>query len=1054
MIENVYPLSPLQEGIYYHWLVAPEAPVYFDQMSYVMQGQLELEKIEAAYQKLVARHAILRTFFTQEFGDKALQVVRTDISGDFLYEDCSGIESFNSADYKAKDRAKGFNLESGSQMRLTVLGLGNNTYEFIWSFHHILMDGWCVGILVGEFFQFYMGLLSGVEPTLGRVYTYASYIEWLSQIDQQESLAYWQKYLEGYEPISQVPKTNEMPGLAYHLKEESFALDASSREALLALCAQMGITENTFMQAAWGILLSRYNNTNDVVFGTVVSGRPAEVEGVEGIIGLFINTIPVRVCFYDTDTGRQLLQNLHQASIEGTSHHYTQLAQIQAENSAGQELMNHILVFENYPVQKMIAQDMETHQGEQQGLSLLSSENFEQTSYDFNVIIVPGDELVIRFSHNAKAYNADSIARIKSQFLNVIRQLLYQPDILVNDITYLDKADEDLILNVFNNTSAHYPRNENLVSLFEQQVLQTPDKTALIFGDSTLSYQQLNEQANRLAATIMQGRSIQPDECIGILLPKSDLLLIAILGVLKTGAAYVPIDMDNPLIRNEFIINDTGISIMITLPELMATMPYYVGKVITPYMIDPLATVENPAIAIKPNQLAYIIYTSGTTGKPKGVLVEHRNAVRLVKGTDYITLTGNEVMLATSATAFDASIFEFFGMLLNGGTLVLCGNDVLLDEELLSAHLKKHGVNTMWFTTGLINQLVDRDIHLFEGLTTVVTGGERMSIVHMHKLRKQYPALQIVHVYGPTENGTFSTYFPVGEVLGQIPIGKAIHNSTAYIINRQQQLAGIGIIAEICVGGDGLARGYWNRPELTAEKFVANPFVPGERMYRTGDLGRWLPDGNIEFIGRGDEQVKIRGFRVELGEIEHALQTHPAIESAVVGLRFSPDGDKELVAYIVGKENISDATLLSTHLAGLLPYYMVPATYVQLEALPLNTNGKVDRKRLPNPEGLGLGSGVEYVAPRNETEEKLVQIWKEVLGREKIGIKDNFFIIGGHSLKATRMTSQVRKVFDVTITMPVLFSNPTIEHLATEIDKIYWANNELFDIEDGDNITI
>ncbi len=1054
MIENVYPLSPLQEGIYYHWLVAPEAPVYFDQMSYVMQGQLDLEKIEAAYQKLVARHAILRTFFTQEFGDKALQVVRTDIMGNFLYEDCNHIEGFSTAEYKANDRAKGFNLESGSQMRLTVLGLGNNTYEFIWSFHHILMDGWCVGILVGEFFQFYMGLLAGVEPTLARVYTYASYIEWLSKVDQQESLAYWKQYLEGYEPIAHVPKTNEMPGLTYDLKEESFALDAASREALLALCAQMGITENTFMQAAWGILLSRYNNTNDVVFGTVVSGRPAEVEGVEGIIGLFINTIPVRVCINDTDTGRALLQNLHQASIEGTSHHYTQLAQIQAENSAGQELMNHILIFENYPVQKMIAQDMEAHQGEQQGLSLLSSENFEQTSYDFNVIVVPGDELVIRFSHNANAHSAENIARIKSHLLHVIGQLLQQPDRLVNDITYLDKAEEEELLNAFNNTAAPYPSNENLVSLFEQQVLQTPDKTALIFADNALTYQQLNEQANRLAACLMQGRTIQRDECIGILLPKSDLMIIAILGVLKTGAAYVPIDIENPPARIEFIINDTALNLLITLPDLAAAMPSYTGTVITPDMIDPTAVAANPAVAIAPNQLGYVIYTSGTTGTPKGVMGEHRNAVRLVKGTNFITFTGNEVILSTAATSFDPSIFEYFGAFLNGGTLVLCGNDVLLDEQLLASYIKKYGVTTMWFTTGFINQLIDRDVTIFEGLTTIVTGGDRMSSMHMFNLRKQYPALEIVNAYGPTENGIFSTSYSLGEVQGLIPVGKPIHNSTAYIINHQQQLCGIGIMGEICVGGDGLAIGYWNRPELTTERFVANPFRPGERMYRTGDLGRWMPDGNIEFIGRKDGQVKIRGFRVELGEIENALQTYPGVESAAMGVRLSQDGDKELIAYIVGKETISDATLLTAHLAGLVPYYMVPAMYVQLEALPLNTNGKVDRRRLPNPEGLGLGSGVEYVAPRNETEEKLVEIWKEVLGREKIGIKDNFFSIGGHSLKATRMTSQVRKVFDVTIAMPVLFSNPTIEHLATEIEKTYWANNELFDIEDGDNISI
>jgi len=1054
MIENVYPLSPLQEGIYYHWLVAPEAPVYFDQMSYVMQGKLDINKIEAAYQKLVARHAILRTFFTQEFGDKALQVVRTDITGNFLFEDCLGIAGFDPIAYKAADRAKGFNLESGSQMRLTVLGLGNDTYEFIWSFHHILMDGWCVGILVGEFFQFYMGLLSGVEPMMGPVYSYASYIEWLSKVDHQESMDFWKKYLAGYEPVANVPRSNDMPGLAYDLKEETFPMEAGERQAMQALCAQMGITENTFMQAVWGILLSRYNNTNDVVFGTVVSGRPAEVEGVEGIIGLFINTIPVRVRTNDTTTVRELLQELHQASIDGTTHHYTQLAQIQSEHSPGQELMSHILVFENYPVQKMIAQDMEAHQGDNQGLSLLSSNNYEQTSYDFNVIVMPGDDFVIRFSHNANAHNAENIGRVKSQFLKVISEVLRNPDMLVNEVEYLGEAEKKQILEVFNNTTVAYPREANIVSLFEEQVTKTPDKTALIFGGNALTYNQLNEQVNRLAACLLDGRTIQPGDCIGILLPKSDLMLVAILGVLKTGAAYVPIDIENPPARNEFIIGDTAINILITLPELAAAMPYYTGTVITPDMIKPEASVSNPGIAIQPDGLAYVIYTSGTTGTPKGVIAVHRNAVRLVKNTNFINITGNEVLLTTAATSFDPSIFEYYGTLLNGGTLVVCGNDVLLDEQQLAHHIKHYGITTVWFTTGFMNQLIDRDVEVLDGLKTVVTGGDRMSPMHMITLRKRYPELEIVNAYGPTENGTFSTFFSLGETVGHIPVGKPLNNSTAYIINSQQQLAGIGIIAEICVGGDGLAIGYLNRPALTIEKFVDNPFAPGQKMYRTGDLGRWMPDGNIEFIGRNDGQVKIRGFRVELGEIENALQSYPGVESAAVGVRYTPDGDKELVGYIVGKETISDATLLSTHLAGLLPYYMVPSMYAQLEALPLNTNGKVDRKRLPNPEGLGLGSGVEYVAPRNETEEKLVEIWQEVLGKEKIGVKDNFFNIGGHSLKATRLTSQIRKVFDVTITMPVLFSNPTIEHLAAEIEKTYWANSELFDIEDGENISI
>jgi amino acid adenylation domain-containing protein len=1054
MIENVYPLSPLQEGIYYHWLVSPQSPVYFDQMSYVLQGQLDIEKIEAAYQKLVARHAILRTFFTQEFGDKALQVVRSDIGGNFVYQDCAAIQGFDPAVFKAEDRAKGFNLESGSQMRLTVLALGNDRHEFIWSFHHILMDGWCVGILVGEFFQFYTGLLQGIEPIMERVTPYATYIEWLGKTEQQESIDYWKGYLQGYESMCDLPKSSDLPGQSYQLKEEQILLDKATRQAIQALCAATGITENTFMQVVWGLLMTRYNNTNDVVFGTVVSGRPAEVEGVETMIGLFINTVPVRLRVGDTDTVLDLLKAQHEASIESTPHHYSQLAQIQAECSPGQELVSHILVFENYPVQKMIEQDIEAQQGASQGLQLLSTHSYEQTSYDFNLIVVPGADMVIRFSYNANVHDAANIARIKAHLLNVMQQVLDNQGMLANDVRYLGQEEEAQLLQTFNQTAAPYPSTETLAHLFEAQVAATPSKTALIFGDNSYTYAQLNEQANRLAACLLAKQNLQPNDCVGIMLPKSDLLVIAILGVLKAGAAYVPVDVENPPARNEFIVQETGIQLLVTLPELAAAATYFTGTVITPEAVAATPATGNPVMATGADDLAYIMFTSGSTGTPKGVVMPQKGAVRLVKSPNYIQFTGNEVLLTTAAQSFDACIFEYFGMLLNGGTVVVCGNDLLLDEQQLGAAIKAYGITTLWLTTGLLNQLVDRGLFIFEGLQTVLTGGDRVSPHHIYQLRQHCPVLEIVHMYGPTENGVFSTSFTVGDVAGNIAIGKPIANSTAYIMNQQRQLAAIGVIAEIYVGGDGLAKGYLNLPELTAEKFVPNPFAPGERLYRTGDLGRWLPDGNIEFIGRRDGQVKIRGFRVEVGEIENALASFPGITGAVVAVRHTGDGDKELIAYVSSKAPINDSTVLRIHLAGLLPHYMVPTFFVQLDELPLNVSGKVDRRRLPDPEGLGLGSGVEYVAPRNEIEEKLAAIWKEILGRDKIGVKDNFFAIGGHSLKATRMISQVRKVFNVSITLPVLFSNPTIEYLATEIDKTYWANNELFDIDDAENISI
>lgn len=1043
MIENVYPLSPLQEGMYYHWLMAPEAPVYFDQLSYTVSGNIDIPKLGESYAQLVERHAILRTCFTQEFGDKALQVVAKQVPNNFVYIDAATQPDFDAEAFKVADRAKGFNLQAGSQMRLTVLGLGDGTYEFIWSFHHILMDGWCVGILVGDFFQLYQGLLSGVKPTLPRVYPYVNYIQWLGKVSQPASIAYWKQYLEGYETACSLPKLLNNIGRQYQMQEEFVALPPDDRKAMRGLCAEMGITENVFIQTMWGLLLGIYNNTNDVVFGAVVSGRPAEVPGVETIIGLFINTIPVRVRSQADGLVSELLKEVHNAAIESTAHHYTQLAQVQAETPLGSNLLDHILVFENYPVQEMIAQDMQQGADSGEGLMLLATNSIEQTNYDFNIILLPGENFVVKFSYNAMEYSPAFMGQLKNNLLAIIHQVLANPAIAVKNLNCLTVAEKEQLTVAFNNTAVAYPSDKTIAAVFEAQVAQTPDKTALVFEDIAFTYRQLNELCNQAAHYLRATYNIQADDVIGLQLERSHWQIIAILAILKAGAAYLPIDTTYPQERIAYMLSDCPCKCVIDEAALQQLLP-----AIADQPKDNLAPIGDA------DSLAYIMYTSGSTGKPKGVMVPQRGVIRLVKPMRYMPFTGDEVLLSAGAISFDATTFEFWSMLLNGGTLAMCTKEVLLDTGLLADAIKKHKVDSMFITAGWLSQLVDNDMELFENLRTIKAGGDRLSPFHIHALKQKYPELNIVNGYGPTENTGASCCYTIQEPTGNIPIGPPIDNSTAWVVDAHMRLVPIGVTGELCVGGAGLARGYLNNPELTAEKFVDNPFAPGTRFYKTGDLARWLPDGNIEFMGRQDDQVKIRGYRIELGEIEAALVQHPAVENAVVIAKSNHKGEKELVAYVTGKETITDATVLGAFLGNLLPFYMVPVFFVQLPELPLNANGKVDRKNLPNPDGLGIGTGVEYVAPRNETEEKLVAIWQDVLGKEKIGVKDNFFAIGGHSLKATRVASNIRKVFNVNLSLPVLFSNPTIENIAAEIDKTFWANNELFDIDDAESISI
>ncbi|QNN43947.1 AMP-binding protein [Pedobacter roseus] len=443
---------------------------------------------------------------------------------------------------------------------------------------------------------------------------------------------------------------------------------------------------------------------------------------------------------------------------------------------------------------------------------------------------------------------------------------------------------------------------------------------------------------------------------------------------------------------------------------------------------------ENPVGVSGADDLAYVMYTSGSIGLAKGVLTEHSNVVRLVKNTNYINFSGDEVLLSTGSISFDATIFEYWGMLLNGCILVLCKQSVLLDPVELSKEMRLHGINTMWFTSGWLNQLVDADIEIFRGLRTLIAGGDRLSVLHINKLVSVYPYLKLINGYGPTENTTFSLTYEISGNVSSIPIGRPISNSRVYILDVSGHLCGIGIPGEICVSGAGLARGYLNRPELTAERFVPNPYLAGELMYLTGDIGRWLPDGNIEFLGRADDQVKVRGYRIELGEIESVLQGHADVDSCVVVARENSSGDKDLIAYVVGSEGL-DVSVLRGYLGGILPQYMVPGHYVGLASLPLTTNGKVDRRSLPDPEGLELGSGREYVAPRTETERALVSIWQDVLGKEGIGVKDNFFELGGHSLKVILLSGQIHKKMDIRLALKDFFEHPLLEEQSMLIEQ-------------------
>lgn len=1040
-IEDVYTLSPLQEGMYYHWLLGSSSSLYFSQTSYRLNAaSYSVEQIKRAYHQLIERYSILRTSFVNEFSEP-LQVVYKEVASSFSYEKLDVNLSEEAREIhieqaKVADRELGFNLKESSQMRLKILDLGGGFYEFIWSHHHILMDGWCIGILINDFYQLLKGIKSGTPAVLAKPTPYSNYIKWIIAVDQKASLTYWSEYLKEYNSTVEVPFKNENGvSLLYSEVKKTFFIKDELYTKVKNLCNELEITQNTFIQAIWGVLLSKYNGTQDVVFGSVVSGRPSNLAGVESMIGLFINTVPVRVAYDETTRPIDLLKSMHQTGIENNAHHYTNLSMIQAQTEIGKDLIDHIMSFQNYLKQDNPEAGNPSETEEQ--LLVESSEIIDQSNYDFNIRIAVAElSMMVEFKYNENSFDNDGVENLMKHFYTLAEQFTLQNDQAILSLDYLTSEEEHTILEDFNNTKAPLSMDRNVVEVFRAQVAKTPDRIAVNFENKTYTYRQLDQLSNRLAHCLKDDYNLSIGGLVGIQLDRNEWQIISILGVLKAGGAYVPIVPQYPDDRKEYMIKDSGMNLLITDTNYMFDMDYFEGTLLAIDVEFEADTYSDQPLdlEITSSDLVHIMYTSGSTGTPKGVMIDHKNIVHLVKSGNYYDFSNKHIVLTTGSFSFDASTFEFFGSLLNGATLIITTRHTLLDVQLLAEEINSKQVNVMFFTTAWLNQLVDTNIHLFKSLKKVMFGGDRLSTTHITKLRETYPDLELINCYGPTEGTTFSLTYKITQDFANNPIGFPIYNSSVLLLDNHQKLVPIGVIGEICLGGNGLAQGYLNQSQLTKEKFIDHPYRKGEVLYQTGDLGRWTQEGCIEFIGRKDNQVKIRGHRVELGGIEFQLENIPEIQESVVLALDSEGGDKQLVAYIVMEEPL-DSTSIQGMLQDKLPDYMIPRLFVPLDGFPMTQNGKVDRKALPSPEGIELSASQVYVAPRDETEEALVLIWQEHLSMGKIGVKDDYYQLGGDSIKMIRLISIVNKQFDVKFPLAKFHENPTVDGMAAFILK-------------------
>jgi amino acid adenylation domain-containing protein/non-ribosomal peptide synthase protein (TIGR01720 family) len=1043
-IEDLYELSPMQQGMLFHSLAAPESGVYVEYVSCTVQGKLNIPAFKRAWQQVMERHPVWRTSFYWEGFDKPLQVVNQHVSlpwQQFDWRVLPPVEQQEQLEaFLQTERKRGFELSEAPLMRLALIQMGEDIYEFIWSHHHLLLDGWSLSLVLKEVFAFYEAFCQGQDLQLKRSRPYRDYIAWLQEQDLAEAEAFWRQALSGLSAPTPLRVDRALGSLSSEVEsydEQEIQLSVEATASLQSLARGHQLTVSTLVHGAWAILLSRYSGQEDVVFGATVSGRPADLAGVESMVGLFINTLPIRVQASPEAFLLDWLKQLQAQQIELRQYEYSSLVQVQGWSDVprGLPLFESIVVFENYPVNASL--------GSPEGrLEFLNVRGVERTNYPLTLVALPGTQLSLQLSYDCRSFDAVTITQMLRHLQTLLEGIVANPGQRLKNLPLLTQQERHTLLVDWNDTEVDYPKHLCIHQLFEAQVERTPDAVAVVFEDEQLTYQELNGRANQLAHHL-RSLDVGPDSLVGICVERSLKMIVGFLGILKAGGAYVPLDPSYPQERLAFMLKDAQVSVLLTQQQLVEKLPEHQARVVcldTDWETLAQHSEENPKSEVMPDHLAYVMYTSGSTGRPKGVSVIHRGVVRLVKETNYASFSTEEVFLQLAPISFDASTFEIWGSLLNSARLVVMPPVTPSLQELGQA-LEQYQVTTLWLTAGLFHLMVDEQIEGLKGVRQLLAGGDVLSVGHVKKVLQEIKGLTLINGYGPTENTTFTCCYPITEpslVGNSVPIGRPIANTQVYLLDDYLQPVPVGVPGELYIGGDGLARGYLNRPDLNSERFIPNPFSDkkGDRLYKTGDRARYLSDGNIEFLGRLDNQVKIRGFRIEPGEIEAVLGKHQAVQEVVVVVREDVPDNKRLVAYLVVNQ-LAAPTIphLKQFLKQKLPEYMVPSAFVMLSALPLTPNGKIDRRALPAPDTSSSEEEGACVPPQTPVEEMVAGIWADVLAVKQVSIHDNFFDLGGHSLLATQLISRLRDTFCVEFPLRGLFDSPTVAGLSERLEQ-------------------
>ncbi|HSE19187.1 MAG TPA: amino acid adenylation domain-containing protein, partial [Pyrinomonadaceae bacterium] len=1076
-IEDIYPLTPTQQGMLFHSLADRGSDVYMTQLVCELKGGVNVEAFQAAWQTVVSRHQSLRADFAWELGAEPLQVVRREVE---VKLSCADWREFSRErqdelleEFLLWDREQGFDLRCAPLLRLALLRRSDEEQAFVLSNHHLLIDGWSLSIVLQEVFAIYDARRAERVPRLKHSRSFKDYVAWLGRQDQASAASFWRETLKGFAEPTPLGIENARETLAEEddgYGEESLRLSEAATGSLQSFARRNRLTLSTVLYGAWAILLSRYSAERDIVFGVTSSGRPPGLRGAEAMVGLFINTLPLRMRVSSNELVVPWLKRLQKRLVELRQYEYSSLLQVQewSEVQRGRALFESIFVFENYPVDSSFT-------GRRERPEITGVRSIEQTNYPLTIAAMPGAELSLHAGYKTDRFDAVTVGRMLRHLETLLAGISAAPDRQVADLSLLSVAERSVLIRESSEAQADFPLL-GLHELFERQVAATPDAVALIFEGERVSYEELNCRANQLAH-FLRGLGLKRGTTVGICLERGPSMVTGLLGILKAGAAYLPLDPEYPKERIAFMLADAQPEIVITTQQLLENLQTIEQRKIERQTIElqtiELQTVEhqkieqqkiehqkieqvrkrglpplfgersqaplpdwfcspeygarvvcldaesdrisqqsadNPRSFAFADDLANVIYTSGSTGQPKGVMLSHRAVSNHMQWiAREFPLDQSDRMLLKYSISFDGAIEEIFHPLITGAGLVIVPAGYQYDTGYLVELMCEQQVTAMDIVPTMLKALIeDERIKKCRSLLRVASGGEVLSAELKDRVYRLLGEVELVNMYGPTEAAITSTYYRCGRDERTVPVGRPVANTRVYVLDQDLEPMPAGVTGEIYIGGRGLAWGYLNQPQLTAEKFMPDPLSGemGARLYKSGDWGRYSANGNLEYVGRLDGQVKVRGFRIELREIEARLKNHEAVNDCVVIVREEAEGDKRLIAYVVcNRGEAVTPQELRAYLKDQLPQYMLPAAIVLLDALPLKGSGQVNVRALPAPE---FKTEERLVEPRTPVEKELVRIWQEVLGLERVGITDNFFELGGDSIVSIQIVARAR----------------------------------------------